>query len=193
MYEESSQRRVFTAALTVLILSPLVCGQKRVPLAKSEAIRKAPVGAIPDWRETISDDGRFRILFPGPHQVDNDVVTAVGLKVIEPNTSWTVFYSDLGRLVPTNEAAFRKAYRVGLSGLTGEGRTLLSQRDVYLNGRLGTEFVIEGAGLTSYMRAFVVGRRLYTLAAHRKEVDASNRGNIPTDVRRFFDSFAYWE
>ncbi|MGZ8848350.1 MAG: hypothetical protein ACXW3C_17955 [Pyrinomonadaceae bacterium] len=193
MYEESTQRRVFTAALTVLMFSPLVCGQKRVPLAKSEAIRKAHVGAIPDWRETISDDGRFRILFPGPPQVDNDVVTAVGLKVIEPNTSWTVFYSDLGRVVPTNEAAFRKAYRGGLNGLTGEGRTLLSQRDVYLNGRLGTEFVIEGAGLTSYMRAFVVGRRLYTLAAHRKEVDASNRANIPTDVRHFFDSFAYWE
>jgi hypothetical protein len=192
MYEESSQRRVFTAALTVLIFSPLVCGQKRVP-PKSEAIRKAPVGAIPDWRETISDDGRFRILFPGLPQVDNDVVTAVGLKVIEPNTSWTVFYTDFGRAVPTNEAAFRKAYRSGLNGLTGEGRTVLNQRDVYLNGRLGTEFVIEGAGLTSYMRAFVVGRRLFTLAAHRKEVDASNRAIIPTDVRRFFDSFAYWE
>jgi hypothetical protein len=193
MYEESRKRRVFIAALTVLIVSPLVCGQKRVPLAKSEAIRKAPVGAIPDWRETISDDGRFRILFPGPSQVDNDVVTAVGLKVIESNTSWTVFYSDLGRVVPTNEAAFRKAYRAGLNGLTGEGRTVLSQRDVYLNGRLGTEFVIEGEGLTSYMRALVVGRRLYTLAAHRKEVDASTRANIPTDVRHFFDSFAYWE
>ena len=193
MYEESSQRRVFAAALTVLIVSPLVYGQKRAPLAKSEAIRKARVGAISDWRETISDDGRFRILFPGPPQVDNDVVTAVGLKVIEPNTSWTAFYSDLGRVVPTNEAAFRKAYRSGLNGLNGEGRTLLSQRDVYLNGRLGTEFVIERAGLTSYMRAFVVGRRLYTLAAHRKEVDASNRANIPTDVRHFFDSFAYWE
>ena len=193
MYEESSKRRVFIAALTVLIVSPLVCGQKRVPLAKSEAIRKAPVGAIPDWRETISDDGRFRILFPGPSQVDNDVVTAVGLKVIEPNTSWTVFYSDLGRVVPPNEAAFRKAYRDGLNGLTGEGRTLLSQKDVYLSGRLGTEFVIEGVGRTSYMRVFVVGRRLYTLAAHRNAVDASNRSNIPTDVRHFFDSFAYWE
>jgi hypothetical protein len=193
MYEQNSKRRVFMAALTVLIVSPLVCGQKRVPLAKSEAIRKAPVGAIPDWRETISDEGRFRILFPGPSQVDNNVVSAVGLRVIEPNTSWNVFYSDLDRIVPTNEAAFRKAYRAGLNGVTGEGRTLLSQRDVYLSGRLGTEFVIEGAGLTSYMRVFVVGRRLYTLAAHRKEVDASTRATIPTDVRRFFDSFAYWE
>ncbi len=191
MYEESRQRRVFTAALTVLIFSPLVYGQKRV--AKSEAIRKAPVGAIPDWRETISDDGRFRILFPGHPQVDNDVVAAAGLKVIESNTTWTVFYSDLGREVPNNEAAFRKAYRGGLTGMTGEGRTLLSQRDVYLNGRLGAEFVIAAAGLTSYMRAFVVGRRLYTLAAHRKEVDAANRASIPTDVRHFFDSFAYWE
>jgi len=193
MHEESSKRRVLTAALTLLIVSPLVCGQKRVPLAKSEAIRKARVGAIADWRETISDEGRFRILFPGPAQVDNDVVTAVGLKVIEPKTSWTVFYSDLGRVVPPNEAAFRKAYRAGLNGMTGEGRTLLSQRDVYLNGGLGTEFVIEGAGLTSYMRAFVVGRRLYMLAAHRKEVDVSTRADIPTDVRQFFDSFAYWE
>lgn len=177
----------------MLIFSPLVCGQKRVPLAKSEAIRKAPVGAIPDWRETISDKGRFRILFPGPAQVDNNVVSAVGLRVIEPNTSWNVFYSDLDRIVPINEAAFRKAYRAGLNGLTGEGRVLLSQKDVYLNGRLGTEFIIEGAALTSYMRVFVVGRRLYTLAAHRKQVDASNKANIPTDVRHFFDSFAYWE
>ena len=192
MYAESNTRRVFTAALTVLIFSPLVCGQKRALLSKSEAIRKAPVGAIPDWRETISDKGRFRILFPGPAQVDNNVVSAVGLRVSEPNTSWNVFYSDLDRIVPNNEAAFRKAYRAGLSGL-GEGRTLLSQRDVYLNGRLGTEFVIEGAALTSYMRVFVVGRRLYTLAAHRRQVDASNKANIPTDVRHFFDSFAYWE
>ena len=192
MYETSSKRRVLTAALTVLIVSPLVCGQKRIP-AKAEAIRKAPVGAIPDWREAISDAGRFRILFPGPAQVDNNVVDAVGLRVIEPNTSWNVFYSDLDRIVPTNDAAFRKAYRAGLNGLTAEGRTLLSQRDVYLNGRLGTEFVIESAGRMSYMRAFVVGRRLYTLAAHRKEVDVSNRASIPNDVRRFFDSFAYWE
>ena len=193
MYEERSYRRVLTAALTVLICSPLVCGQKRVPLAKSEAIRKAPVGAIPDWRETISDEGRFRILFPGPSQIDNSVVSAVGLRVIELNTSWNVFYSDLDRIVPINEAAFRKAYRAGLNGLTGEGRTLLGQKDVYLNGRLGTEFIIEGAERTSYMRVFVVGRRLYTLAAHRKVVDASNRANIPTDVRHFFNSFAYWE
>ncbi|HEX5704614.1 MAG TPA: hypothetical protein VFX97_15540 [Pyrinomonadaceae bacterium] len=193
MPEESSKRRVFVAALTVLIVSPLVCGQKRVPLTRFEAIRKARVGAIPNWRETISDKGRFRILFPGPAQVDNNVVSAVGLRVIEPNTSWNVFYSDLDRIVPINEAAFRKAYRAGLNGMTGEGRTLLSQRDVYLNGGLGTEFVIDGVGRTSYMRVFVVGRRLYTLAAHRNAVDASNRSNIPTDVRQFFDSFAYWE
>ncbi len=193
MHEESSKRRVCAAALTVLIVAPLVCGQKRVPLAKSEAIRKARVGAIPEWRETISDDGRFRVLFPGRAQVDNNVVSAVGLRVIEPNTSWNVFYSDLDRIVPINEVAFRKAYRAGLNGLTGEGRTLLSQKDVYFNGRLGTEFVIEGVGRISYMRVFVVGRRLYTLAAHRNAVDASNRSNIPTDVRHFFDSFAYWE
>src|SRR5688500_3845188 len=127
MHEESSKRRAFIAAMTVLIVAPLVCGQKRVPLSKSEAIRKARVGAIPDWRETISDAGRFRILFPGHPEVDNNVVDAAGLRVIEPKTSWNVFYTDLGRIVPTNEAAFRKAYRDGLNGLTGEGRTLLSQ------------------------------------------------------------------
>lgn len=184
--------QIFGAALAVLVLAQLAYPQEGIR-SKTEAIRKAPVGAISGWLETISDEGRFRILFPAAPQFDNEIVAARGLTVIEPNTSWSVHYSDIGRVLKANEPSFRKAYRDGLVGMVGPGKILVSQRDIYLHGKLGTEFVIGRPGVTSYMRAFLIGRRLYTLAAHRKAVDLAPGGDIPRDIRQFFDSFTCWE
>src|SRR5262249_26869241 len=123
----------------------------------------------------------------------NEVIGAKGLKVIEPDTTWSVYYTELGNVPPPNQSSFRKAYRDGLARMTAEGRTLVVQRDIYLHGKLGIEFVLSSSGLTSYMRAFVVGQRLYTLAAHRKTGDVIANGDVPGDVKQFFDSFAHWE
>ena len=61
------------------------------------------------------------------------------------------------------------------------------------------EFILLGpagpggrARAKSYMRAFQVGRRLYTLAVD-DYVDLTESAAVPAGVQTFFDSFTFWE
>ena len=161
-------------------------------ITKASALKNTRVMSLPGWSEVVSDESHFRILFPGQPKIDDDVASIKGFKLTNSSGKWSASCADLGRKVPNEETALRQLYQQSMAAMTRNKTYLLADSDVFLNGRLGTEFRIRGLSQTSYTRAFVFGRRLYTLSVTRKktaEVSADN----PPDVQQFFDSFAYWD
>ncbi len=108
-----------------------------------------------------------------------------------PGANWFAYVSDLSTTV-TDDVQRRNKYRESVKAIAHDGARVLRQNDIYLNGKLGTEFVLKGRGTMSYMRGFLVGNRMWVLS-----VDAfktTNRGSTtPKDVQWFFDSFTFWE
>lgn len=151
------------------------------------------VSSIDAWKEILSEEGRFRILFPGQPKSSDGGFGMKGFQFSESGSNWFAYYNDFDELKSNDEKALRNAYQGSVEAITRKaGTRLLKQEDVFLNGRLGTEFVVEGAELTSYMRAFLFGRRMYTLAVERKRV-ANGDSNVPIEVKQFFESFTYWD
>lgn len=116
-----------------------------------------------------------------------------GYQMFGDVTNWFAFYTDYETPRPSDEKHLREAYQGSVQTMTQKkGTKLLAQSDVFLHGRLGSQFIIEGLGITSYMRAFAFGRRLYTLAVDRR-IEGTAIPRLPKDVQQFFDSFTYWD
>jgi len=184
---------VLLATYISLSLTRIVSGQEAAsPVSKTRAIKEVRVSSMSGWYEAVSEEGRYRVLFPRQPQIDDDVVSVKGFRCIEPESNWLASYTDFARPVPNDENYLRNAYHGSVEAITKKGNSLLAQRDVFLNGRLGNEFVVGGPALISYLRVFVSGSRMYTLSVNRKKTPGTN-GQIPGDVQQFFDSFAYWD
>jgi hypothetical protein len=161
-------------------------------ITKASALKNVRISSLPGWSEVVSDEGNFRILFPGKPQTDDDVVSMKGFKLANTAGKWSASRADLGRTVPNDESALREVYQQSMDAMTHNKTFLIASGDVFLNGRLGIEFRIRGLSQTSYTQAFVFGRRLYTLSVTRKKTAQVSDEN-PSDVQQFFDSFAYWD
>ncbi len=175
----------------------LVCAgclkSRKSPVSKADALSSAKVSAVNGWKEVISEKGRFRIIFPSEPQAKTDESEPTqGYYLVVPGAKWYALYNDFNETRTDDEAQLRDAYQKSVQDVTKGGAKLLRQDDVYVNGRLGSEFVLEKEGVVSFMRAFVVGRRMYTLAVDSKNATSGNH-NLPTDVKQFFDSFTYWD
>ena len=181
------------AAVPILCLSQIACGQAvRPSVSKAQAMKDVKAPIIAGWHEAISDEGRFRILFPGQPRADAEVRSMKGFKFFAAEANWFAYYTDFDQPRASDDAHLRSAYNDSVEDITKNGKQLLSQKDVFLNGRLGSEFIIEAPGTVSYMRAYLFGRRMYTLAVDRKRV-ANGDATIPNDVQQFFESFTYWD
>jgi hypothetical protein len=161
-------------------------------VTKASALQNVRISSLPGWSEAVSDEGRFRILFPGNPKIDDDVVSTKGFKLASSSGKWSALCADLGRTVPNDESALRQVYQQSMDAITRNKTYLIASGDVFINGRLGIEFRIRGLSQTSYTQAFVFGRRLYTISVTRKKTDQVSAEN-PSDVQQFFDSFAYWD
>jgi len=179
------------AALSLLSLEILTPAQETgSPITKEQALSQLREPAR-DWREVISDEGRFRITFPGGTIApDRDVISMHGFKLVRETSNWSAMYSDLSRSLDT-DAQIRDAYHRSMLTVVKNGAKLISQRDVVLNGRLGDEVIILGLQTKTFMRAFLVGKRLYSLSVDIKD-GRDERNEIPKDVQQFFDSFTFW-
>lgn len=189
-----STSRKLRLTLFALCLHQISCGQASQPsLDKAQVLKTVKVQSVADWKEVISDTGRFRILFPDePEKSDKSIgdFTEQGYKLHSGETFWMAYYSDFQRPI-VGEAALRDAYQKSAAGLTGKGSKLLRQNDIILNGRLGTEMILKARN-TVFMRGFLIGRRMYVLEVDRPDVPDGD-STIPDDVRQFFDSFTFWE
>ena len=176
-------------------LAQIGCARAAGPqVTKAQALKNVKVSSVVNWQEALSEKGRFRILFPGQPEDSSEAGTVMkGFKFTEPAANWFAYYNDFDELKSNDEQDLRGAYQGSVEAITRKaGTRLLKQEDVFLNGRLGTEFVIERAGSISYMRAFLFGRRMYTLAVDRKTA-ATGDSAVPVEVKQFFESFTYWD
>ncbi len=162
------------------------------PITRASALKNVRVLSIPGWVEALSEENNFRVLFPGAPQIDDEVASVKGFKLSNSAGKWTASCAHLGQPVGNDEASLRKLYQQSMDAMTHGKTYLLASGDVFLNGRLGVEFRIRGLSRISYTRAFVFGRRLYTISVTRKDPARAPHEN-PTDVQQFFDSFIYWD
>ena len=191
---------LFLLAAGVCCLTSVCCAQTAAPrVGKVEALKAAKVGARDGWKEAVSDAGRFRILFRGEPEVA-DEPTGRGFEMRGERLKWFALYNDFDFQVDDDDTTLTQKYKESVESLTKRGSKLLSRSEVNLNGRTGVEFILlgpagpasSGQRAKSYMRAFQVGSRLYTLAVDDYS-DLSEAATVPPDVRTFFDSFTFWE
>jgi hypothetical protein len=142
---------------------------------------------------TVSEKGRFRITFPAkPIEEDENYGPRgmYGFSLREGNAKWSAHCIDFPNPT-TDEDKLREAYSSIVEALLANGSRLVRKDEIRLNGKLGIEFVIEKRGEVSFLRAFLVGRRLYTLGIRRKAKLKDSA--TPAEVQKFFDSFDFWE
>jgi hypothetical protein len=187
-----------TLAALLLCLTLVSCGQTSRPrVAKGAALKSVKVAALEGWKEAVSDTGRFRILFHGEPLVADEPVGA-GFEMKSNKVKWFALYYDYQFENNDNDATVRKKYNESVEALAKKGsKLLLAKRDLTLNGRPGVEFILLGPGgggewAKSYMRSFMVGSRLYTLAVD-DYINVSEAVEVPAEVQNFFDSFTFWE
>lgn len=114
-----------------------------------------------------------------------------GFNLIQGEMNWFAYFNDYSNPI-YDETKLREAYQGSVERITRKGVKLLKQNDVFVNKKLGTEFILEGHGAISYMRAFLIGSRMYTLAVDNRQ-KTQPIDKIPDNVEQFFDSFTFWE
>jgi hypothetical protein len=181
---------VFIVAFMFFSVPPACLGQDALSASKAQAISKVRVATLPGWRETLSCEGRFRVLFPCDPENNDDVISVKELMCTRDGLSWLVSYSELPRAVQDSE--LKQRYHQANRAISGDENKLIAERDVFLNGRLGNETVIAKQSRVTYMRSFISRSRLYVISVDRKK-HAGSTELIPRDVQNFFDSFVYWD
>jgi len=161
-------------------------------IAKADALKSVRVSSLPGWFEFVSEASRFRILFPGAPKSNNDVSTMKGFTIEDASGHWAAWCSDLGVTAPNNDSLLREKYQHAIAGMVHGNNRLFVSGDVFLNGRLGAEVIIQRSSRVDYIRTFAFGRRLYTLTVTRKRTNHVG-SDVPEDVQQFFDSFIYWD
>ncbi len=181
--------------LSVICLTQVYCGraaQPSKPISKSQALRDVKDATVSGWKESVSEDGRFRILFPElPEATNHEPGALQGFKLVNGQRNMFALYRD-GNDSVVDDSELRDRFHQSIKALTKRGATLASQKDIRLNGKLGVEFILEGQNTKSYMRTFQINKRIYTIAVDF--MSGIPKGNeIPDEVRHFFDSFTFWE
>jgi hypothetical protein len=123
-------------------------------------------------RKFVSQEGRFSVLIPGTPQTDSQSVALSGgsqsttlyqywVELENDNVSYMVMYNDYppGFVKDTPQTALTRT-RDGAV----KGKTLLTDREINLNGVPGREFTAAGPDGYSYeVRQYLKDQRLYQL------------------------------
>ena len=149
-----------------------------------------------NWRELISEEGRFKIRFPGEpvEEVNKFGSTTIhDFKIIKPAVEWRITYAD-DENFPSDPASLKEAYSRSTESLQREDRKLVVKKYIYLKNRLGIEFVLEDQDSISTTRSFLIGRRLYQVTV-KKQKKTSNpvEADLSQEIKGFLDSFNFWE
>lgn len=161
------------------------------PISRAEALSTVRFSSAPGWYEFLSEQCRFRVLFPGAPRT-GVVASSKGFELDSGSEEWAARCGDLREIAPNETALLRLRYQQMIATMTHGSNRLFVSGDVMLNGRLGAEVIVQRSSRINYVRLFAYGRRLYTLTVTRKRTKQLRDG-IPEDVQKFFDSFTYWD
>ncbi len=153
-----------------------------------------------EWKEFVSEEGKFKIIFPGiPRQTfkENDTqggkVKTTVFDVALTKDYFEVRYGDFPAEPDVNQNDLRPYYDfIRDNTLRLQQSTLLRERDISINGMLGRELVTNYNG--TYIRhwLFLIGRRMYQ-ASTRVEISRKDDPQIQERSNKFLDSLQFLE
>lgn len=147
------------------------------------------------WKEFTSQEGRFKVEFPGdPKTVTADEDTPTG-KVRGTRSSISidgvglmVMWSDSSGKQEKTDKALKEHYdKLRDVIIAKPDRRLIFDRDVTVDGKLGREFAISTATQIVAFKIFVVGDRLYQLIGTQNIKPSADDAGLKNIVR-FFNS-----
>jgi hypothetical protein len=170
----------------LLILVLLMC---------SIASGQEPSAGAAPWEKFSSSEGRFIFLAPTkPVAASREVDSKVGKLMLYTFSSssqvayFMTSYGDYPNAASDSVQAERILDGVRDGVIGGSKTTLIAEKQRWIRGYPGREFTgsakIDGADVIYSWRIFLVGRRLYQIAAATL---AANAGH--PDVAKFLDSF----
>ena len=172
--------------------------------------QKGPIGSsdappmkkekIIEWKEFVSDEGRFKINFPDtPHQsfkendTPNGKVKTTIFDVALSEDYFEIRYADFLAEPDVDQNNLKRYYDfIRDNTLKLQPSTLLSERDFSLNGKAGRELIINVNGTYIKYRLILIGRRMYQ-ASTRVEISRKDDPQIQERTDKFLDSFQIME
>jgi hypothetical protein len=151
-----------------------------------------------DWKEFISEEGKFKVTFPGTpvksireKDAPSGKVLNPWFEVTLPQSYFALLYADLpDESIPKPDAlnAFYDNIRDGLISFNFK---LVTEREIKLEEKVGRELVFTSPdGITLKTRLYLIGKRQFQLIT---TFDLPPKGTVETgkNVDKFLDSFKF--
>lgn len=188
----SASRRGFGSVLFSLALITTVstqAGFAQGPTPSTASVAPQTAAPAPP-AEFVSDEGGFRIKFPGtPKPVDaNGAGASKQFVLSQRGVVYLVSYQDYPRPVSAPRD-IKSVFEVTRSQATSDGEKLLNERELTVDGSAGREFVTEDAKARMTTRVVLAGRRVYKLITAVKRPSAPNTEPNVAQGTAFLDSF----
>ena len=107
---------LLTLAAVALSLTSVACGQAARPrVGRGEAVKSVKVASLDGWKEAVSDEGRFRILFHGEPVASHDP-GGKGFEMKGDRFKWFALYHDYNDPVEDDDATLGLYESLGLGG-----------------------------------------------------------------------------
>ncbi len=143
------------------------------------------------WNEYASEKYKFRITFPAkPADVINDEhETGETFASFETNTKKAVYRLAIKSLnVNLDNSQLDELYESSFAGnLNSSQVKLISKKNVFLNRKLGKEFIYKENGRIYFQRFFIQEKRLFWLSVNLPEKQYTKDFNVW--AMRFLESF----
>lgn len=149
-----------------------------------------------DWKEFVSEEGKFKAVFPlTPEQsirtspLGDGKIQYPKVEVSLPQMNFSIYYGDIPDLRNLNLEEL-KEYYIYLRDTTLKlnNSQLMDESEITINERQGYEFVENRNNKIVTYRLLLIKNRLYQL---KTEVDSSlkNEKEVKENVMKFFNSF----
>lgn len=151
-----------------------------------------------DWKEFVSDEGKFKATFPViPTKSVKETDLGSGklqtirfeVSLAKPEIYFGVLYADFPNAPIMNQDALKTNYDTVRDGFSKAANTkLISERDVWANGKLGRELVLNiEDGIVIY-RTYLIEKRQFQLITSTNSSLMKDR-EIKKSIDKFLDSF----
>jgi hypothetical protein len=151
---------------------------------------------ILDWKEFVSEDGRFKAVFPlTPEQsirtspLGNGKIQHPKVEVSLPQMNFSIYYGDIPDLKDLNLEEL-KEYYIYLQNTTLKlnNSQLIDEREVTIDEKRGYEFVESRNNKLVKYRLLLIKNRLYQL---KTEIDSDLKSDneAKENMEKFFNSF----
>lgn len=172
---------VYSVILSFVFALPTVSAQtkknkKKIPIIRATVTVRAGLPPLPKlhaeeeadiWNEYASKKYKFKITFPAkPSDVfDDDEESAETFAGFQTHTVKALYRLAVKSLnVSLNNSQLDEKYESTFTGTANFSRLkIISKRNIYLNRKLGKEFVYKEKGKVCFLRMFVQERKLFWL------------------------------